>query len=73
MMFVFSHSLVLLIADCLLQQTIANAEQINDIEERIESLGEMLASPVGDQDAEEKARRTTLKKFVFPFKKVWCT
>ena len=64
-MLVFSHSLILLTADCVLQQTIANAEQINDIEERIESLGEILAFPVGDWDAEEKARRTALKKFVF--------
>ena len=64
-MLVFSNSLVLLTADCVLQQTIANAEQVNDIEERIESLSEMLASPVGDRDAEEKARRAALKKFVF--------
>ena len=64
MMLVFSYSLVLLTADCVLQQTIANTEQANDIEERIKSLCKILASPVGDRDVEEKARRATLKKFV---------
>ena len=59
-------SLVPLTADCLLQQTIANAEKIKDIEDRIESLSEILASPVRDQDTDEKARRTTLRRFVFP-------
>ena len=48
-----------------MQQTIANAEQINDIEERIESLSEILAFPVGDWDAEEMARRIALRKSVF--------
>ena len=44
----------------------ANADQIRDLEERIQSLslGEALASPVGDQDSEENARREALRKFV---------
>ena len=48
-----------------MQQTFANAEQINDIEERIESLSEILAFPAGHQDTEEMARRTALRKLVF--------
>lgn len=59
--------LALLVADHILQQTTANTEQIEDIEERMQSLGELLRSPVGDQDAEEKARRTALRKYVFLF------
>ena len=47
-----------------MQQTVANAEQINDIEERIESLSEILAFPAGDQDTEEMMRRTALRKLV---------
>ncbi|KAF9644576.1 hypothetical protein BDM02DRAFT_927883 [Thelephora ganbajun] len=43
-------------------QTTANAEQIKDIEERVQSLAETLTSPVGDRDSEEKARRETLRK-----------
>lgn len=50
-----------------LKQTAANAEQIKDVEERVQSLGEVLASPVGDRDTEEKARRETLRRFVFRF------
>ena len=50
-----------------LKQTAANAEQIKDVEERVQSLGEVLASPVGDRDTEEKARRETLRRFVFLF------
>ena len=52
-----------MIADRFLQQTTANAEQIRDIEERVQSLAEILASPVGDQDSGEKARREALRKF----------
>ena len=48
-----------------MQQTVANAEQIDDIEERIESLSEILAFPAGDQDTEEMSRRTALRKLVF--------
>jgi hypothetical protein len=55
-----------LTADRFLQQTTANAEQIKDIEERVQSLSEVLASPVGDQDSEEKARREALRRFVPP-------
>ena len=58
--------LVPLTADRILQQTIANAQLIEDIEDRVESFREILASPVGDQDTDEKARRTALRKFVFP-------
>lgn len=46
------------------QQTAANVEQMKEIEERIESLADVLASPVGDQDSGEKARREALRKFV---------
>ena len=35
-----------------------------DIEERVKSLAGTLASPVGDQDSEEKARRKALREFV---------
>ena len=54
-----------LTADRILQRTTANVEQIKDIEERIQSLGEMLRSPIGDWDAEENARRTALRRFMF--------
>ena len=47
-----------------MQQTAANVEQMRDIEERAQSLAEALASPVGDQDSEEKARREILRRFV---------
>ena len=59
------HRLVLPAADCIVQQTVANAEQINDIEERIESLSEILAFPAGDQDTEEMKRRIALRMLVF--------
>ena len=62
-MCVMSKHLVSLTAHCALQQTIANVGQIKDIEERIQSL-EALASPVGEQDVEEKARREVLRKYV---------
>ena len=39
---------------------------MKDIGERVESLSESLTSPVGDQDTGEEARRTALRKFVFP-------
>ena len=52
-----------MIADHPLQQTVANAEQIRDIEGRVQSLAGVLASPVGDQDNDEKARREVLRKF----------
>ena len=48
-----------------MQQTVANAEQINDIEERIESLSEILAFPAGDQDTDEMKRRIALRMLVF--------
>ena len=54
----------LLIAHCFLQQTAANAQQIGDIEARVESLAEVLASPVCDDGIEENARREALRKFV---------
>ena len=65
-MSVLPKPLIPLTTDCILQQTIANAEQMKDIGERVKSLRELLASPVGDQDTGEKARRTALRKFVFP-------
>ena len=46
------------------QQTIANVNQIKGVEERIESLSDVLTSPVGEQDVEEKARREVLRKYV---------
>ena len=51
-------------ADRFLQQTTANAQQIRDIEERVQSLAGVLASPIYDEDSEEKARRETLRRFV---------
>ena len=39
---------------------------MKDIGERVESLSELLTSPVGDKDTGEKTRRTALRKFVFP-------
>jgi hypothetical protein len=47
-----------------LQQTTANADQIIDIQRRVQSLSEVLASPVFDQDSDEKARRDALRKLV---------
>ncbi|KAF9785144.1 hypothetical protein BJ322DRAFT_1108609 [Thelephora terrestris] len=43
-------------------QTADNTDRIKEIEERVDSLGGILASPVGDQDDEEKARRGALRK-----------
>ena len=51
-------------ADRFLQQTAANAQQIRDIEERVQSLAGVLASPICDEDSEEKARREALQRFV---------
>ena len=49
-----------------MQRTVANTEQINDIEERIEWLiSKVPAFPAGDPDTEEIARRTDLRKLVF--------
>ena len=47
-----------------LQQTIDNADQIREIEGRVQSLKEVLESPVGNRDGEEKARRDALRKSV---------
>ena len=63
MMRVFPKLLALLATDPFFQQTAANADQVKDIEERVQSLGEVLASQVGDRDKEEKARRKALRKF----------
>lgn len=46
-----------------LQQTAANSDQIADIEKRVQSLSEILASPVDDQDSEERLRREALRRF----------
>jgi hypothetical protein len=52
--------------DCFLKQTTANADQVDELEERIRSLSlsEALASPLDDHDNEEKARREALRKRV---------
>ena len=42
----------------------ANAKQIEDIEERIQTLAEVLTYPVDGLDSEERARREALRKFV---------
>lgn len=46
-----------------------NAEQIRDIEGRVQSLAEILGSPVSDRDSEEKARREALRKSVHSHKR----
>ncbi|KAF9785244.1 hypothetical protein BJ322DRAFT_1108700 [Thelephora terrestris] len=52
-------------------QSADNADQIREIEERVESLSEILASPVGDRDDKEKARRVALRrKLTRVFKKL---
>ena len=48
--------------DRFLQQTADNADQIREIEGRVQSLKKVLESPVGNQDDEEKARRDALRK-----------
>ena len=48
------------------QQTAANTDQIGEIGNRVESLCEVLESPVDDEDSEEKARREALRRFVSP-------
>lgn len=48
-----------------LQQHIANAEQFKEVNKRVQSLSQVLTSPVDDQDIDEKARRETLRRFVF--------
>ena len=54
----------LLTADRFLQQTAVNAQQIRDIEERVQSLAGVLVSPICDEDSEEKVRREALRRFV---------
>ena len=54
----------LLTADRFPQQTAANTQRIREIEERVESLAGVLASPICDEDSEEKARREALRRFV---------
>lgn len=68
MMYVPQH-LLQSIADGFSQQTAANKDQIREVEERIQSLGEILAYPIGEQDSDEKARRESLKRFVLPPRK----
>ena len=51
--------------DCLLpQQTSDNAVNVKDIERRVQSLHGVLASPVGEDDYPENARRVELRRFV---------
>lgn len=65
-----SQHLVPPISDRLLQRTAANADQIGEIEERVRSLGGILARPVDDQDSEEKARRRALRRFVILIREI---
>ena len=51
--------------DCLLQQTSDNAEMVEEIEKRVQSLSGVLASPASEGDYAEKGRRTELRRFVF--------
>ena len=63
--------LALLTPNHFLQQTVANVEQIRELEERIQSLRGVLTFPVSEQDNEEKARRGVLRRFVLtPFGKM---
>ena len=64
MMWVLPQHLVLSIADSFLQQTAANADQIRELNERVRSMGGILAYPVSDKDSEEKARREALRGYV---------
>ena len=41
-----------------------NAENIKDIEQRVHSLYDVLASPVGEDDYAENARRVELRRSV---------
>ena len=59
-----SNHLVMSAADRFLQQTVANAESIRDVEERVQSLSRALTSPISDRDDEETMRRETLRKSV---------
>ena len=52
--------------DRLLQQTVANGDQIREVERRIQSVSGILSHPVGEHDSEEKTRREGLKKFELP-------
>ena len=63
-MYGFAQHLTMFAADRSIQQTTANADQIREVEERIQSLCGILRHPVDDQDSEEKARREILRKFV---------
>ena len=54
------------IAEHTSQQSSGNADKIRGVEERIRSLGSILAHLVDDQDNEEKARREILRRFVPP-------
>lgn len=47
-----------------LQQTADNMDQVKEIEQRVQSLSSVLASPVGEDDHAEKGRRAELQRFV---------
>jgi hypothetical protein len=47
-----------------LQQTSDNAEKVEEIERRAQSLSGVLASPVSENDYAEKGRRVELRRFV---------
>ena len=63
-MYIALKYLAIMTTDSFLQQTIANTQQIRDVEGRVRSLARFLTSPVGDQNSEEKARREALRRFV---------
>ena len=65
-MYVLPQHLVLSAVDGSLQQTIANTDQIREVEERIQSLGAILTYPMSRDDGEEKARREVFRRFVLP-------
>ena len=50
-------------AHFLLQQTSDNAEGVKEIEQRVQSLSGVLASPMGENDYAEKARRVELWRY----------
>ena len=64
MMYVALTFPALLTADRWPQQTAINAQQIREIEERVRSLTGVLASPICDEDSEEKTRREALRRFM---------
>jgi hypothetical protein len=48
-----------------LQQTSENAENVKEIERRVNSLSGVLASPASEDDYAEQGRRAIFRRFVF--------